>query len=367
MGEIQALGAKRLVIDPITAIAQAFDEPIEVRAMLHSVFDKIMGQLGCTTLLISEVPIGSDRIGLGLEEFVADGLIILRRMRLEDRPFRELEIVKLRGTKLIQEKMAFTLEGGFRAFPAFEEKPIPEPKRFQPIPDPPGRFSSGCAELDRIIGGYERGCTILFEIEPWISTRQYQLLVSPTIWNFLSQGRGVLVIPSPGVDPLLAKRRISEGGITGAEMGELLRILVPREAGVPGDPSVIQVGGEDAWEDYRRCLEAAEELSGKSHGPILDVIGASSIANRYGLNEAIRVLGAEATKTRSEGGLMLLLLKPSREDLRRELGAIADVHLKIIREHGVPILCGVNPRTNLFAIEMDVSKGHPMPKLTPIL
>jgi hypothetical protein len=177
----------------------------------------------------------------------------------------------------------------------------------------------------------------------------------------------VLVIPSPGVDPLLAKRRISEGGITGAEMGELLRILVPREAGVPGDPSVIQVGGEDAWEDYRRCLEAAEELSGKSHGPILGVIGASSIANRYGLNEAIRVLGAEATKTRSEGGLLLLLLKPSREDLRRELGAIADVHLKIIREHGVPILCGVNPRTNLFAIEMDVSKGHPMPKLTPIL
>jgi hypothetical protein len=67
MGEIQALGAKRLVIDPITAIAQAFDEPIEVRAMLHSVFDKIMGQLGLHDPIDLGGPhrLGSDRIGIG--------------------------------------------------------------------------------------------------------------------------------------------------------------------------------------------------------------------------------------------------------------------------------------------------------------
>lgn len=367
INEVQAMGARRLVVDSFTAMAQAFKEPIDVRAILHSIFGKLVSQLGCTTVLISEMPFGSERIGLGLEEFVADGLIILRRMRLEDRPFRELEIVKLRGTKLAQEKMAFTLEGGFQAIPAFGEKPIEKPGRFQPIPDPLGKFSSGCAELDRILGGgYGRGSTVLFEIEPWISTRQYQLLISPTIWNFLSQGRAVMMVPSPGVDPLLAKGRISEGGIHEAEIDALLRICVQREAGVQADPSILQLEGRDIWEDYRKCLEAAEGLAKEGHGPILYVIGATSLANRYGSDRTINVLGIEATKTRMRGGLMLLLLRPCREDLRGDLGAMADVHLRIMREHGAVLLRGIKPRTHLFAIEMDVSKGYPMPKLIPI-
>ncbi len=367
INEVQAMGAKRLAIDSFTAMAQAFKEPIDVRAMLHSIFSKLVSQLGCTTVLVSEVPFGSERIGWGLEEFVADGLIILRRMRLEDRPFRELEIVKLRGTKLTQEKIAFTLEGGFQAVPAFRERPIEGPGRFQPIPDPPGKFSSGCAELDRILGGgYERGSTVLFEIEPWISTRQHQLLISPTIWNFLSQGRALIMVPSPSVDPSLAKGWISEGGIPEAEIGALIRICIQREVGAQADPCILQMEGRDIWEDYRKCLDAAEGLTKEGHGPILSVIEVVSLANRYGSDRAINVLGIEATKTRMGRGLMILLLKPCREDLRGNLGAMANVHLRIMREHGAVLLRGIKPRTHLFAIEMDVSKGYPMPKLIPI-
>jgi len=368
VNEIQALGAKRLVIDSFTAMAQAFEEPIEARAVVHSILSKLIGQLGCTTLMISEVPTGSERIGLGLEEFVADGLIVLRRTRLEDRPFRELEIAKLRGTRLAQEKMVFTLEGGFRAFPTFEERPIEKRGRFQPIPDPPGKFSSGCAELDRILGGgYERGSTILLEVEHWISTIQYQMVISPTIWNFLSHGRAVIIVPSPGVDHLLAKRRISEGAIPEATIDGLLRICVQKEAGAKEEPCIFKVEGKDIWEDHRRCSEVAEEFAMRGNGPVLSIVGIASLVNRYGFDQAVRVLNTEATKTRGWGGLTLLLLKPSREDLRRELGAIADAHLKMIREHGVPIIYGLKPRTGLYAVEMDASKGYPMPSLTPIL
>jgi hypothetical protein len=49
------------------------------------------------------------------------------------------------------------------------------------------------------------------------------------------------------------------------------------------------------------------------------------------------------------------------------LGATADVHLKITRGHGTVLVYGVKPRTNLYILEMDVSEGYPMPKLTPII
>ncbi|MEM2082686.1 MAG: hypothetical protein QXK34_02985, partial [Candidatus Bathyarchaeia archaeon] len=172
-------------------------------------------------------------------------------------------------------------------------------------------------------------------------------MISPTIWNFLSQGRAVMMVPSPGVDPLLAKKRISEGGIPEAEIDALLRICAQREAGLQADPSVLQLEGRDIWEDYHKCLEAAEGLAKEGHGPILNMIGAISLANRYGSDRAINVLGIEATKTRMGGGLMLLLLKPCREDLRGDLGAMADVHLRIMREHGALLLRGIKPRTHL--------------------
>ncbi len=75
--EVTALKAKRLVIDSFSAMAQAFKEPIEARSILHNILGKLVRNLGCTTILIVEVPIGIEKIGISVEEFVADGVIIL--------------------------------------------------------------------------------------------------------------------------------------------------------------------------------------------------------------------------------------------------------------------------------------------------
>jgi len=102
--EIAALNAKRLVIDSFSAMAQAFKDPIEARSVLHNIFTKLVRQMGCTTLLIVEVPTGSEKLGLGIEEFVADGVIVLRKDFHNDMVIREIEIQKMRGTRLKQQK-----------------------------------------------------------------------------------------------------------------------------------------------------------------------------------------------------------------------------------------------------------------------
>src|SRR5208282_6692495 len=107
-GEIKEFGAKRLVIDSYSAMAQAMGNQYEGRQILQTFFNRIMRNMGCTTLLIGEQPTGEFRIGDTAEEFVADGVLNLK-LSIP----RELEIRKMRGTPLKTRNVLYTLEGGF--------------------------------------------------------------------------------------------------------------------------------------------------------------------------------------------------------------------------------------------------------------
>ncbi|MDA4137347.1 MAG: AAA family ATPase [Thaumarchaeota archaeon] len=87
-----------LVIDSFTAMKEAFKDTIEARIILNTILGKMVRMMGCTTLLIVEKAPGSERAGLGMEEFVADGVINLESFmdRLEMR--RRVLISKMRGT-----------------------------------------------------------------------------------------------------------------------------------------------------------------------------------------------------------------------------------------------------------------------------
>ena len=86
-----------LVIDSFTAMKDAFKTPIEARIILNTVLGRMVRLLGCTTILIDEKS-GGDRAGIGMEEFVADGVVRLESFmdRMEIR--RRLLITKMRGT-----------------------------------------------------------------------------------------------------------------------------------------------------------------------------------------------------------------------------------------------------------------------------
>lgn len=158
LDEVRSLKAKRLVIDSFTAMVQAFKEKIDARIILHTVLGKIVRQLGCTTILIVEVPTGRGEVGISVEEFVADGVLMLRKgfsPKMDGRLVREIEISKMWGTELRQPLYFFTLKGGFKVFQPFQPKPIEKKRRFQPTPDSKTRFSTRSRDLDGVFdGGY---------------------------------------------------------------------------------------------------------------------------------------------------------------------------------------------------------------------
>jgi circadian clock protein KaiC len=113
MREINDRKPRRVVIDPLTAMTSAMETRIDARFLTHVLYKFLQGA-NCTAIFIAEVPSGSDFIGSGVEEFIADGVFVLRQAEKEDEITRELEIMKLRGVEIKDPTHPFTLLGGPR-------------------------------------------------------------------------------------------------------------------------------------------------------------------------------------------------------------------------------------------------------------
>lgn len=369
LGGIHSLKAKRLVIDSFTAMAQAFKERVDARIVLHTILGKMVRQAGCTTLLISEVPMGEERVGVSIEEFVADAVIILRRGELDGRPVREVELAKLRGAEITQPVSFFTLRKGFQVFPPFKPRAAGEGKRFQPVPDSKAHFSTGSVDLDRMLdGGYPKGGIVFIEIGATVSVPQYHLVLVPTLINFLCRGRGCIAYPSFGlsVDQIsyITKRLY---GLTDEELNSLLRIFMLATPGVDLTmPYTVAIEG-DLQADIAKELKIEADLYNRTkRQPLVADLSLDTLEVIYG-KTVIREVNHGIARTKRAGSLMLMHARPGADPyLKQKAADISDVHLKIVREHGTILLYGVKPRTGIYVVEMDVSKGYPLPRLTPI-
>jgi circadian clock protein KaiC len=146
LSEMDRLKARRLVIDPFTALAQAFKGPIDARVAIHTILGKMVRQAGCTTLLITEKTSGGRQMGLGIEEFVADGVVFLDMSTRRGHLTRKLQIIKMRGTRASSEDVRYDIRGsGITIYQHPETKPV------ERIYD--RKLSTGIKGLDKMLGG----------------------------------------------------------------------------------------------------------------------------------------------------------------------------------------------------------------------
>ena len=123
-GMIKKLGAKRIVLDPVSVLFLQLQNEGIVRREL-AILSGRLGELGCTTLFITEKPVGQEAISrFGVEEFVSQGVILLtyRADNLGVRK-RYLEILKLRGTKHVKGRARYEMISGkgIHVFPSTPE------------------------------------------------------------------------------------------------------------------------------------------------------------------------------------------------------------------------------------------------------
>ncbi len=146
LSEMDSLKARRLVIDSFAALAQTFKEPIDARVAIHTILGKMVRQAGCTTLLITEKTSGVKRIGLGIEEFVADGVVLLTLSSEKGYLERRLQVIKMRGTKTCKEGVRYDIEE--RGITIYQ---LP---KIKPVKKVYGeKLSTGIQGLDEMLGG----------------------------------------------------------------------------------------------------------------------------------------------------------------------------------------------------------------------
>jgi circadian clock protein KaiC len=151
---IDSIGAKRVVLDTIEVLFGSLPNQAVLRAELHRLFRWLKSK-GVTAVITAERGDGT-MTRFGLEEYVADCVILLDHRVNEQMSTRRLRIVKYRGTLHGTNEYPFLItKDGISVLPitsiGLDHKA------------PAGRVSSGIKELDDMLGGkgYYQGSSIL--------------------------------------------------------------------------------------------------------------------------------------------------------------------------------------------------------------
>ncbi|MGC9048600.1 MAG: ATPase domain-containing protein, partial [Caldisphaera sp.] len=101
LNEIDKNKAKRMAIDSISAILQMGEkEQGKIRELMHNFFYRGPKLKEVTTFLIEELPYGKKSVGYGIEEFIVDGVLILKTKLIKRKLVRLMEIRKMRGNEI---------------------------------------------------------------------------------------------------------------------------------------------------------------------------------------------------------------------------------------------------------------------------
>jgi len=118
---VQESNAKRVVIDSLTALVANIGERDKIRSFIYDIGFQLM-YMECTSLLISEVPPKVFQYSVyGVEEFIADGVMLITDFERKGELLRAFQVVKMRGVKHSRNKYVLEiLKDGINLIPSFK-------------------------------------------------------------------------------------------------------------------------------------------------------------------------------------------------------------------------------------------------------
>ncbi len=158
---IKEINAKRLVVDSLSALSVMLS-PAQLRAFLHSGLIPLLKNNRITGIIIADIPHGRDFVGFGVEEFIVDGVILMKLVRGFLRYERVMEIRKLRGIEVPIVEIPYIIKRGHGIRPLMIPELEISKRRY--ISEKPKHelISTGFKTLDKILGGIPPGVQILF-------------------------------------------------------------------------------------------------------------------------------------------------------------------------------------------------------------
>lgn len=218
---VRSVGAKRVAMDSVGSLLAQFEDPRPARLALFQLASALE-EMGVTSVITAE---RIDDYGpvaqYGFEEFVADGVVILRNALEGEKRRRTAEILKLRGGSHMKGEHLFTLKPGQGIVV------VPQVASEFEFTSSKSRVSSGNAALDQMLrGGFFEKSLILVEGP----TGSGKSLVTAQFTNggALNGERTLLHSFEEGRDQLL--RNAEEWGIDFAGLEDKGNLVIVAEA-----------------------------------------------------------------------------------------------------------------------------------------
>ncbi len=361
---VESINAKRLVIDSFTAIRQMLKKPAEARILLHSLLSRIARQLECTTFLIKEIP--GEKHEYSYEEFVSDVVLLLYKGFFMDKFFREIRIVKARGSEVKEYNACVSLYKGFNVYAPTKTLSISDlsGRTYEPPADLPGCYTTGISDLDSEIGGYPAGSTILYEVEKEVTDQDRFIITIPHIVSYILKERPVIIIPPTGVELIDIDKLREIYGVPSKIFNTYMRIIVDvgKEEKLPLNVKKLEFF--HPGEVIKEIEEICEDFSSRGAGPPLVVLGVDRLAYHFkeGLLDVVFTI---SNFVKNMGGLTSFIVKPIYPWIIERISPIANIHWKIAKKYDRTLLLGLKPSTPIYIV--DLPKGSLEPRLIPVI
>ena len=293
----------------------------------------------------------------------ADAIIRLKKLREDQRMYRQMTIEKMRSLPLKQDTFLFTLNNGrFTYVPWHVHQFPPITVEREPIKDPsPDRISTGNRSLDVIIGGgFQKGVLSLIEVEN-LAAPYLETIYIPFLSNHLQLGRPAVILLPEGWSPDQFTQGLSH--FVEPKLVEDQVVFFGRHA--LGQHQNVRPIDDDPWKTLQEIRYEATQLERQFDTEATELFSLDTLENKYGVTD-VKGMMAEITASLPATNRATVSILGEQQGLKS--GSIAySVHLRVQELSGVLSVCGVNPRTNYLAVRPLLSKGFLDYDLVPIV
>ncbi len=342
-----------VVLDSWEGIADYL--PQETRMKVEQSLMSILENTRARMILVSERPATDTTL-----DQLADAIIVLHQKVIEDRRVREIEIRKLRGIPIRQERYSFTLAGGRMRYLEPFAFTLPErTSMFRPLENSATHMSTGSRDIDSLLGGgVPRGSTVLLEIRGEVPFEAQVYVPLTALLNFLATNNAVMAFPYSDYDPTRA-RLFATQFMPEDVYDTNMRVFTTDRV---EDPVAIKFS-LNPTEDFEKWLDtsSAYKAQGKT---IWMLMALDTVENFYGQG-VMNFLATVAARAAVNKDIQSIVARPNLQ-LTQKVANISQIHLVLTQRWGTLILYGVKPRTGFYGLQFTFGHGYPEFELIPL-